>query len=331
MIQEELSLDGKIYLSSRRAAQMSEYAQDYIGQLCRAGHADCRRINGLWYVTMESLDAHKIASAEVRAQAFAQLGATDARVSQNDTILSFSGEEYVSARHGSELTGYNQDYVTQLARSGKIKARQVGNRWYVGRADLISNKEKNDSLLAAVQAKSVGIVHKNATADIPDTSFELHESETHLDLTPVVKEKDQAHEDTPRGNFDPPVADYSPTRQNEEIRDESWGVRPAFVPTPGIVTRGAILTTGSQRAIARGVNSGRFLYAIVTGFVFVPIIGFAFFYYVPGVFSTITADKSVAAISGVGEISAPWHHNTLIDFIANAVADELVYHRIEAQ
>jgi len=155
MTQEEIVLEGKTYVSSKRAAQLRQYAQDYIGQMCRAGNADCRRVNGLWYVTLESLDLHKAASAEAKARAFENMPPREPSPYE-ETVLSFSGEEYVSSKHGAELTGYNPDYITQLARSGKVRARQMGNRWYVAHKDLIENKERNDALLAEVQAEAVG-------------------------------------------------------------------------------------------------------------------------------------------------------------------------------
>ena len=181
MIQDELALDGKTYISSKRAAQLSQYAQDYIGQLCRAGNADCRRINGLWYVTLESLESHKITSAEIKAQAFDNIDHAGADMARgNDTILSFSGEEYVSARHGAEITGYNQDYVSQLARGGKIKSRQVGSRWYIAREELMEHKDKNDALLGAVQAESVGIkasTSPEARPILPDIPVSVYKTD----------------------------------------------------------------------------------------------------------------------------------------------------------
>ena len=172
---------------------MSQYAQDYIGQLCRAGSVDCRRVNGLWYVTLESLENHKVASAEQKAQAFANTTAAQQN-SQNDVILDFSGEEYISSKRGAEMTGYNQDYVTQLARSGKVKARQVGSRWYVGKKDLMTNKEKNDALLAAVQARSAGVAPVNTgnsmkTNENWSPTFQSHQDENHLPLMPNLLAK----------------------------------------------------------------------------------------------------------------------------------------------
>ena len=161
MSNDEVVLDGKTYVSSKRAAQLSDYAQDYIGQLCRAGTADCRRINGLWYVTMASLEVHKTASAEAKARAFESINADSTRNQYNESVLSFSGEEFVSSRHGAELTGYNPDYVTQLARDGKVRGRQIGSRWYVSKKDLMANKEKNDEMLAVVQSEAVGVLRRD--------------------------------------------------------------------------------------------------------------------------------------------------------------------------
>ncbi|MBI4068340.1 helix-turn-helix domain-containing protein [Candidatus Kaiserbacteria bacterium] len=191
MNQDELILEGKTYVSSKRAAQLTEYAQDYIGQLCRGGIADARRVNGLWYVTLASLEKHKTTSAEIKAQAFAHMANVEPTSQKTDTILSFSGEEYVSSRHGAEITGYNPDYITQLARAAKIRSRQVGSRWYVSKVDVVANKEKNDALLAAVQTSAVGlaipipeqtIVHNKKD----EPAFEKRESESHLPLMPNI-------------------------------------------------------------------------------------------------------------------------------------------------
>jgi len=52
-------LEGKKYISSRRASEISDYDPDYIGQLCRAGKLDCQRVGRAWFITEESLQKHK--------------------------------------------------------------------------------------------------------------------------------------------------------------------------------------------------------------------------------------------------------------------------------
>lgn len=151
---DELTLDGKVYVSSKRAAQMSRYTQDYVGQLARAGHIDAQRIGGLWYVFMDSLNSYK-----AKAETFVPKPPEMPKFSNQptDTLITFDGKDYISAARASEITGYNQDYVGQLARAGKVLSRQVGTRWYIHREGLLAHKEEKDRMLGAVQTQAVGI------------------------------------------------------------------------------------------------------------------------------------------------------------------------------
>ncbi len=157
---DSVSIEGKEYISSKRAAELSGYKQDYIGQLSRAGQIDAQRIGGLWYVSMASLSAYKEKADEYKPEPPAR----DRTQSQDpDSFISFDGKDYVSAARASKITGYHQDYVGQLARSGKILSRQVGNRWYIQREELLAHKSEKDALLGAVQSASVGLVHSGAS------------------------------------------------------------------------------------------------------------------------------------------------------------------------
>lgn len=151
---DEIFLGNKTYVSSKRAAKECGYAQDYVGQLARSGMIDAQRVGGLWYVSMDSLEAYKR-----NAEAFVPKPPEAVPAPRDpDTIVSFDGQDYVSAARAAKLTGYNADYIGQLARGGKILSRQVGNRWYVERNGLLAHKTQKDSLLASVQAESVGLV-----------------------------------------------------------------------------------------------------------------------------------------------------------------------------
>lgn len=58
-MKDSIILEGKIYISARRAAKIINYAQDYVGQLCRLGKLECKMIGRSWFVTEESLIAHR--------------------------------------------------------------------------------------------------------------------------------------------------------------------------------------------------------------------------------------------------------------------------------
>jgi len=56
---DELTISGKKYISSKRAAEISGYAKDYIGQLARAQKIKATRVGRTWYVLEEALLGHK--------------------------------------------------------------------------------------------------------------------------------------------------------------------------------------------------------------------------------------------------------------------------------
>jgi hypothetical protein len=56
---ETVSVDGVIYTKASSLARKFRYTPDYIGQLCRAGKADCQLVGRSWYVSESSLIQYK--------------------------------------------------------------------------------------------------------------------------------------------------------------------------------------------------------------------------------------------------------------------------------
>lgn len=153
---QEVDLGGVIYISSKKAAEKFGYTQDYIGQISRAGHIDAKKVSGLWYIQEDSLRVYKEKADQYKPEPPRRVAIPD----DPDAALNFNGRDYVSAARAAQLTGYNPDYVGQLARAQKVASRQIGNRWYVDHLQLIEHKREKDAMLAAVQAGAVGL-HKN--------------------------------------------------------------------------------------------------------------------------------------------------------------------------
>lgn len=55
----EITLEEKKYVSSKRAAEMTGYAKDYVGQLCREGRVPARLIGRSWYVLEAAIHDHR--------------------------------------------------------------------------------------------------------------------------------------------------------------------------------------------------------------------------------------------------------------------------------
>ncbi len=56
---DELTLDDELYLSTKRAAKITGYAKDYVGQLCREGRVKARLVGRNWYVLDSSIREHR--------------------------------------------------------------------------------------------------------------------------------------------------------------------------------------------------------------------------------------------------------------------------------
>lgn len=61
---DELLIEEKKYISSKRAAKITGYAKDYIGQLCREGRVPARLVGRSWYVLETAIKDHKFGDKE---------------------------------------------------------------------------------------------------------------------------------------------------------------------------------------------------------------------------------------------------------------------------
>lgn len=63
---DELLIEDKRYVSSKRAAKMTGYAKDYIGQLCREGRVPARLVGRSWYVLESAIHDHRFGGEDVK-------------------------------------------------------------------------------------------------------------------------------------------------------------------------------------------------------------------------------------------------------------------------
>ena len=60
---DELEIQGKKYISSKRASQLTGYAKDYVGQLARGGKIAGTRMGRAWFVEEKALLSYKAAES----------------------------------------------------------------------------------------------------------------------------------------------------------------------------------------------------------------------------------------------------------------------------
>lgn len=73
----------------------------------------------------------------------------------SEESMNFFGKKYITARQAAFKSGYSQDYIGQLCRSGKIDARRVGRAWYVLESGLIAYEQETRSAISAQAQASI--------------------------------------------------------------------------------------------------------------------------------------------------------------------------------
>lgn len=58
--------------------------------------------------------------------------------------LYFDNKKYLSSKYAGKISGYTNDYVARLCRTGRMKGRMVGRTWYVEKDSLTSFSIKNN-------------------------------------------------------------------------------------------------------------------------------------------------------------------------------------------
>lgn len=78
---DELIIEDKKYVSSKRAAKITGYAKDYIGQLCREGRVPARLVGRSWYVLETAIQDHRFGTTDIQPEERAETP-QDAVISQ---------------------------------------------------------------------------------------------------------------------------------------------------------------------------------------------------------------------------------------------------------
>ena len=66
---DEILIEEKRYISSKRAAKITGYAKDYVGQLCREGRVPARLVGRGWYVLESAIQDHRFGNQEIETSA----------------------------------------------------------------------------------------------------------------------------------------------------------------------------------------------------------------------------------------------------------------------
>jgi hypothetical protein len=96
---DELTIGEQKYISSKRAAEITGYAKDYVGQLCREGRVEARLVGRSWYVREASIRDHR----------FKAENEPENDVEHKEAVVGAS-----SVRMGWESPKYEPEIITEI-------------------------------------------------------------------------------------------------------------------------------------------------------------------------------------------------------------------------
>lgn len=134
-MESELIFDGKTYISATRASRNFGYNPDYIGQLCRKGLIECRRVGRLWFVNPESLKIHEIEAVASKKQ---KIESRIAAKGHNTFVRGLVKEPTVSANtFKAAFKSANYDYKDFYSHLDSAKGASFAKQLTVGIVSLM--------------------------------------------------------------------------------------------------------------------------------------------------------------------------------------------------
>ena len=107
-----------------------------------------------------------------------------------------SNRKYVTTKRAARVTGYAQDYVGQLIRSGKLKATKVGKAWFVAEDEVLKLAGKPEALqspdraLAVLESRRVVESTVSVSVEYPKTWTPIHYFNDDKPLAPISDKRE---------------------------------------------------------------------------------------------------------------------------------------------
>ena len=188
---EQLHKNRKPLASASVVSVQAGYTTDYVTKLARDGKITGEKIGRQWYVdpgevlryARQAKKAHLARKKELRAERKAEYRAhtksdTEHSVFQakgKRPLLVADREQLVPAPIAALRAGYSTDYITKLAREGKIAALKIGRQWYVDLATVktFAQQTERELVLRSTQLRGERKTELNVRREIllPEKSF----------------------------------------------------------------------------------------------------------------------------------------------------------------
>jgi hypothetical protein len=167
---DELEIKGKKYISSKRAAEITGYAKDYIGQLARAGKVAGTRFGRAWYVDETALLTHfKAESKQAPTVAVETAPAVPLRPLK-PVLGAHHYKPYAFPKTWGEVKylADESELLPVISKPIPPAVAEIPNKNIVS-SDSLDTKSAESSIITGVRIKILndGLIPKNAITRLP--------------------------------------------------------------------------------------------------------------------------------------------------------------------
>lgn len=134
---DEILIEEKKYVSSKRAAKITGYAKDYIGQLCREGRVPARFVGRSWYVLESAINDHRF--GDEKSPVTTSVDAIAMKTDESPKYEAVPAQEPITAPLVKSTT-QSDESTSNLQDSWKEWFNQIANQGTTARA----SEEQNE-------------------------------------------------------------------------------------------------------------------------------------------------------------------------------------------
>lgn len=196
---DELTIGDKTFISSKKAAQITGYAKDYVGQLCRGGYVEAQMVGRNWYVLEKSIRDHRFGNETKKDLSTNEEGKTrgaepyretwNAPVYAQETIVSMPNLRVKVAE-----AVQNEVFFAESASDTLTDMQSAWKEWFAKKQDVITQptlvtEEGDESDIVIEEGiESLEIDSDEEDFITPDSFEEEMEQETAVSFTQITRE-----------------------------------------------------------------------------------------------------------------------------------------------
>lgn len=177
---KEIVVNGKKFISTKRAAEITGYTTDYVGQLARSGKVVAQLVGRNWYVDEESIKQHKFG-----ALSSAVHSVDEEPAAPELEVLIEEKEEEITEKDPEPTTSKKEENGKSFISDTVSEMQDVWSSWYAAQ----EIKDENDSIvLSDEELRSLEDIEEEVPIQIEE---EVEIKREDVSSTPTLEEEEE--------------------------------------------------------------------------------------------------------------------------------------------